>query len=269
MNLTIIITHHKTPELLRLCLNSIFSNLGKTKFEVLIADSQTNDEMKEDFLDEFPRIQFLGSKDNLGYAKIVNKAVLHASGEYILVLNADIIVKKGAVEYMLGFMKKNKNVGVAGPQLINFDGSIQCSRFKFYTPTIAILRRTAVGKTPWGKKKVEDFLMKDKSISINDNEPYEADWLMGSAIMLRASTFEKVGLFDERFFMYFEDVDLCTRIKAVGLKIFYLPAAKMYHYHIRISYKKGGLGDLVANRYARIHVISALKYFWKHNFLRH
>lgn len=265
MKLSIIITHHKTPELLTICLQSIQNTIGNINHEIFIADSETDESAKEEIESQFPEIIFLDSQENLGYSKIVNRAILKASGEYLLVLNADIIATKNAISSLIEYLEQNPAVGMVGPRLTNFDGTTQCSRFKFYSPTTILYRRTFLGKMKWGKNKLNKTLISDLPMDGKNLKPYEADWLMGSSLLIRAEALEKVGLLDERFFMYFEDMDWCHRFKDLGYKIMYFPQATMYHYHIRISYKRGGAMDLLFNPHARIHVSSALKYFLKYH----
>lgn len=262
---SIIITHHKTPDLLQACLKSIRDTINKDiTHEIFVADSDSDSDTIDNIAKRFPNVQFINSTGNLGYSKIVNRAILKASGEFIFVLNADILAKKNAINLMLDYMKHHSEIGILGPKLINFDGTIQYSRFRFYTPLTILCRRTFLGKTKWGQNIIHQTFLKNLPTEGGNILPYEADWLMGSALLLRAEALEQVGLLDERFFMYFEDIDWCRRFKDAGYKIVYFPTAVMYHYHIRISHKSGGLSDLFFNPYARTHVASAIKYFWKY-----
>ena len=109
-------------------------------------------------------------------------------------------------------------------------------------------------------------MKKELAARKNDNEAMECDWLMGAALLFQKGFFEKMGEFDERFFMYFEDVDMARRAHDEGYKVVYFPAVKMYHYHQKASQKKGGVADIFINKYSRIHLLSAFKYFLKHGF---
>jgi len=116
-----------------------------------------------------------------------------------------------------------------------------------------------LGKLNWGKNKIEQFLI----FSGNDNHSYPVDWLQGSAMLVRKAAIEKAGLLDESFFMYLEDADWCRRFWQNGFEVVYLSTAQMAHYYYRTSQKWGGLLDLFLNKYARMHLMSAFKYFWK------
>jgi len=147
-----------------------------------------------------------------------------------------------------------------GPQLLNFNGSVQESCFCFYRPLTILYRRTWLGKTKKGKADLDRFLMKD----FDRQTTRPVDWLLGAALMVRASALKQIGPMDERFFLYFEDVDWCRRFQADGWGVVYFPEAKMHHYHGRTSKKSGGIRDIFFNKYTWIHLASAVKYFWKY-----
>ncbi len=177
-----------------------------------------------------------------------------------MILNADLILFKDALWQMIEYLENNPQIGLLGPQLLNFNGSIQDSAYRFYRPLTIIYRRTFLGRTKMGKADLDRFLMKDRDHRV----PFDVDWLLGAALMVRRRALEEVGLMDERFFLYFEDVDWCRRYHDAGWRVVYLPAAKMHHYHGRVSKKRNGLGDILFNKYAWIHIASAIKYFLKY-----
>lgn len=249
--LSIIITHHKTPELLDLCLGSIKKTVKNIKYEIIIVDSESQEKTKELLRDKYSKTKLIPFEKNEGYSKIVNAGLKKTKGNYILILNADIIVLGGAVAKMLKYMKSHPEAGIVGPQLLDFTGNVQASCFSFPTIGTIVARRTFLGKTKWGKKKINRFLQR-------------ADWVQGSAIMVRKKALKKIGLLDERFFMYFEDTDWCRRFWQNNYKIVYLPTAKMAHYYHRASKRLGPILDILFNKRTRIHILSALKYFWKY-----
>jgi len=207
-----------------------------------------------------PSVVFIPLKENVGFGKMVNIGLKKAQGQYLLILNADIIIHKPeTISLMIEHLKTHPEVGLLGPQLLNFNGSPQDSCFRFYTPAIVLCRRSILGKTNWGKKIIDRFLMKD----IDKTKPITVDWLMGSIFLTTAEAVKKIGLMDESFFMYFEDVDWCRRFHQAGYQIVYFPEAQVYHYHGQASKKGWGIFDFLLSRYARIHLISAIKYFWK------
>jgi GT2 family glycosyltransferase len=246
-------------------LNSVKEDLKEVGFdwEIIVTDSATIEKTEEMMKEEFSDVIFIPAKDNIGFGKSINIALKRAKGEYLFIINADIVMdEKGVIENMLKFMEEHKEIGMLGPKLWNINNTWQQSCFRFYNPMTVIYRRTPLGKTPFGKKDIDEFLMKDIFDKGEVTEPIPVDWLMGSAMMVRRSDLEKVGGFDERYFMYFEDVDWARRFWENGLKVIYYPKVTMYHHHFQSS-KKSSLWQSMFNKYARIHVQSAIKYFKK------
>ena len=257
--LSIIITHHKALVLLKLCLKSIKENIGSLEYEIIVVDSQSEPTTQDLIEEKFPEIKFIPFSKNVGYAKIVNVGIKASRGEYILILNADILITKNSVSQMLEFIQKNPRVGIVGPQLLTFANEFQHSCFRFPSIGAIAARRTFLGRLNWGKKKIKEFLIKEKDSPLKKT----VDWIQGSAMLVSKQAIEKVGLMDERFFMYLEDTDWCRRFWQNGYQVVYYPSVKMFHYYYRVSKKWNSLLDTLFNKYTRIHLISAVKYFWK------
>jgi N-acetylglucosaminyl-diphospho-decaprenol L-rhamnosyltransferase len=260
MELSIIITRYKNPEMLRVCIDSIRKHLFLKDWEMIVSDSETDEETEMMMREEYPDVQFIPSQKNIGFEGTVKKGYEKCRGKYILILNHDIIVKKNSIEKILDYIKNHPEVGICGPKLLNFNDSLQLSCFKYYTPLTILYRRTFLGRMNFAKKHLDEFLMKNfdhKSIC-------EVDWLMGSAMITTRSAIEKVGLMDSRFKLYFEDVDWCRRFWEKGFKVVYFPFSEMYHYHGRGSAGKNTVKTLFSNRLVWIHISSAIKYFIKY-----
>ena len=260
MELSIIITSYKNPELLKVCLDSIKKNCSIKECEIIVADSETQEKTEIMMREDYPEITFIPSPKNIGFGATMRRGYQASRGEYVLILNSDIIVKAGSVEKLLDYLKNNPAVGVVGPKLLNFNESLQYSCFRFYTPLTIVYRRTFIGKLAFAKKQIDTFLMKE----FDHNTPKEVDWVMGSAMLVRRKNIEKVGLIDERFKMYFEDTDWCRRFWENGFKVVYSPDSQMYHYHGKGSADKNAIISLFTNRLAWIHITSAVKYFIKY-----
>jgi len=257
--LSIIITHYQTPVLLKLCLKSIQDNIDNVKYEIIVGDSESKKETQEMIEEKFPEVKLICFPKNVGYAKIVNAGIKASEGDYILILNADILISKNSVSSLLNFIQDHPTAGIVAPKLLGFNSLSQYSAFRFPDWGAFLARRTFLGNLNWGKKKIDRFLIKDKKLS----SPEEVDWVQGSAMLTTKEAIEKVGLIDERFFMYLEDADWCRRFWQNGYQVIYLPNSQMYHYYYRISKKWSGLLDIAFNKYTRIHIVSAFKYFWK------
>jgi N-acetylglucosaminyl-diphospho-decaprenol L-rhamnosyltransferase len=260
MELSIIITSYKNPELLRVCIDSIKRNYTGKDYEIIIADSETGEEIEMMIREDYPDIVFLPSKKNIWFGGCVRSGYATSKGDFILVLNDDIIVKKGSIEKLLEYIKSDRKIGVVGPQLLNFNDTLQISCFRFVTPLIILYRRTPLGKLWFAKKSLDYYLMKD----FGHDRIQEVDWVLGSAMMTRREAIEKVGQIDKLFTYYFEDTDWCRRFWEKGFKVVYFPISQMYHYHRRGSAGKGVFKLVFFNKFTRLHIASAVKYFLKY-----
>jgi GT2 family glycosyltransferase len=260
MELSIAVNNYRNPDLLKLCLNSIKKNVKGLDYELIVADSETQEETEIMMREEYPEAKFFPFKENVGFQVMLNKGIKESSGKFILLLNGDIIVTPDSVEKILSYMKENPAIGIAGPKLLNFNGTIQDSCFHFYRPITIIYRRTFLNKFNFARKHLNWFLMKD----YDHMSPKEVDWLMGSAMLVSREAVEKVGLMDPQFFMYMEDVDWCRRFWESGYKVIYYPLSVMNHYHGKGSDKGGFFYSLFSNRLTWTHIFSAIRYFKKY-----
>ena len=260
MELSIVITSYKNPELLKVCIDSIKSNLTLTDFEIIVADSETEEKTEMMMREDYPEIKFIPSEKNIGFGGTANNGYRASKGKYILILNGDIIVKKNSIERLLEYIKNKNEVGIVGPKLLNFNETLQFSCFRFYSPLTIVYRRTLLGKMKFAKKHLNWFLMKD----FNHESVKEVDWLMGSALMTKKEAVEKVGLLDEKYKMYFEDTDWCLRFWKNNFKVIYFPESEMYHYHGKGSAGKSVIGSLLFNRLTWWHIRSAVRFFGKY-----
>ena len=262
--LSIIVLNFKNPPLLRLCLKSLVNTISKNfNYEIIVVDSQSTPETRNIVTEEFPKANLVAFNKNIGYTKGINEGIKNASGDYYLILNPDIIPLKNSIEKLLDYLIKNKDIGLIGPKLLNFDGSRQDSCFKFYTPLIVSYRRTFLGRLPWAKNKLNEFLMKN----VNLSQISSVDWLMGSAIMTRRKAVESIGLMDEKLFLYMSDVDWAKRFWENNYKIVYYPESEMYHYHRRSSKGRLLMFDIFFNKETKWHLSDAVRYFRKHGIL--
>lgn len=259
MDVSIIITHFRSRPLLKLCLDSVRRAAGPSRVEVIVSDSATEREPMAAFAAGYPEVRWLWHEQNVGYAKLVNDGIAASRGAMLFILNSDIILLAGAVQALSDCLSDHPRVGVAGPQLLNIDETPQDSAFRFYSPAIILVRRTWLKRLSWFRRKLAMFRRADRPR--DHAEP--VDWLMGSALAIRREAFEAVGPFDERFFMYFEDVDWCRRCWEAGFEVHYVPQAQAIHYHQQQSRSRSIL-DILFNPYTRIHVWSAVKYFLKY-----
>jgi hypothetical protein len=155
-------------------------------------------------------------------------------------------------------MEADPEIGLAGPKQYYPDKTAQDSCFRWYGLLTPFYRRTFLGRTKFGQKDLDRILMKD----YNKESGLAVDWLLGSFLFCRRSVLDKIGLFDERFFMYFEDADLCRRCWAAGFKVYYFPEAEIIHNHIRQSAQDPWY-KFFLNKLSVIHIASWIKYLKK------
>lgn len=261
--LSIIIVNFRNPPLLRLCLKSLGKVL-RPDFakEIVVVDVASTIETRN-IISEFPEANPVCFKQNIGYTKGVNEGVKNSNGDAVLILNSDIIPIRNSIENMYQHLHKNDDIGMIGPQLLNFDGTSQVSFFRFPSPSTLIYRRTFLGRLPFGKNHLGYFMMED----VDHSKPHPIDWLMGSAFMLSRKAIDKVGLMDESMFLYMSDVDWPRRFWENGYKVMYYPDSKLYHYHKRDSKGHFGILDVLVKKESRWHIVDAFRYFKKHGII--
>ena len=260
MKLSIVIVNYKNLDIMRLCLRSILNSDIPGEYEILVIDSEAEKESQETITDEFLNVRYAPVPYNTGYSKGVNIGLANSLGEKILILNPDTVVKKDSISRLMEFLDQNPDVGLVGPRLLNFDGTFQQSAFRFYKPLNIIYRRTFLGKTKFGSKALDYFTLQDIDLA----KPAEVDWLTGSALMTTSLALKKVGLLDEKLFLYFSDVDWAKRFLQKGYKIVYYPISEIFHYHQRESKSKWGILDPIFNKKTRWHLKDAVNYFLKY-----
>jgi len=262
MDLSIIIVNYHSRAKLETCLDSILKvSPDNFSYEIILVENNSGDDLS-DLVNISDKIKLINSSKNLGMGGGNNLGIKAATGDYIFILNPDTVIKENAVSILLNYLKTNPTVAIVGPKLLNPDGSLQysCSRFpKVYMP---ILRRTFLGD--YFAVNRDEFQMRE----FDHNSIKEVDWLMGSALMFKKQLVLDNGKiweprFDELYFMYFEDTDLCRTAGKNGFKVVYNPEAILIHDHARESAKYPWYLAIFLDRLAWRHIGSWVKYFYK------
>jgi N-acetylglucosaminyl-diphospho-decaprenol L-rhamnosyltransferase len=259
MKLSIIIVNFNSGRVTQGCLAALLDHRLPEQTEIIVVDNGSRDDSVLFLKSDFPEINVIDNKRNLGYAAGVNIGLAKAKGEFILILNPDIIALPDAVVKLVSFMDKNTDVGMAGAMLMSPNGQLQTSCFRYYTPLTIFYRRTWLGKTRLGRRALSNFLMND----YDHRNVRDVEWLMGSCLIVRSRAARQVGGMDERFFMYFEDVDWCRRMWEFGWRVTYVPQAVFSHFYQQSS-RKQSLFGIITNRSTRDHIRSAARYFNKY-----
>jgi GT2 family glycosyltransferase len=254
MKLSIAIVHYRTPDLLLSCLRSIDAFPPVISYEVMVVDNYSNDGTVDFIRNKYPKIALIENSDNRGFGRAANQAFAQSQAEFFLLLNPDISLGEGAIQHLLDGIQSNPSVGLCAPRLINPDGTLQYSCRRYHTLAAIVLRRTMLGRLFPNHKALRNYLMMDWDHST----AREVDWVLGAAFMLRREAIPNGRVMDERYFLYFEDVDLCLRLRKAGWKVMYYPEAVMVHHHQRES------ASTIWNRAKFEHLKSWIKFSWKH-----
>jgi GT2 family glycosyltransferase len=217
--LSIVVINRNTRELLDGCLGSIVSLVADIPMEVFVVDNGSSDGSQRMVRERYPAVRLLELGRNFGFAAANNRALVLSAGKYCLLLNSDTVVTSGAVEAVVTYLEKNEEVGIAGLQLLNADGSRQNSIANF--PSLltelfnkSLLRRLSPGRYP-GKER-------------SYPGPIDVESVIGACLFVRRKTMEQVGMLDEEYFFYLEETDWCLRVRTGGRVIQY-PGASIYH----------------------------------------
>ncbi|MDY7076453.1 MAG: glycosyltransferase family 2 protein [Chloroflexota bacterium] len=230
VELSIVIVSWNVRDLLRQCLRSISSLSSSLSSEIIVVDNGSADGSVEMVQAEFPSVRVITNVDNRGFPTAINQGIGVAQGRYIFLLNPDTEVVDDALGTMVTFADVHSDVGIIGPQLLDPDGSVQSSRRRF--PTLA----TAFFESTWLTHYAPRSLLRHyQMLDTPDNATQDVDWVDGAAFMARRKAVEQVGLMDEGFFMYSEELDWCRRFRETGWRVVYLPAARIVHHRGKSS----------------------------------
>lgn len=266
LNIAIVNYHSKNDAIA--AVSSLIRDMEQCPFDVqitIVDNSGNRDGIKDELKYNFPTVQYLDSGDNVGFGRGTNIGFKAAPARYYFALNADVIIPDNSrvIEKIIRFMDGRSEIGAIGPKLVNHDGSLQYTCFRFDLPSLLIKPLKQLNfdkKHRWAKRHVEKLEMRD----FDHNETRPVDWVLGAAIVVRGEAVEQIGWFDEKYFMYMEDCDWCRVLWDRGWPVYYVHDIAIKHGHARDSARVPGIfRALFANRLARIHLASWFKYLWK------
>lgn len=220
--------------------------------EMIYVDNCSNDGSVEFVRQNYPQVTIIQNQQALGFGENNNKGVLAAHGDYIAIINPDIVIIDDALAQMLNYAQKHENVGIIVPQLLNPDGTLQLSVRRYIDIKSLVSRGLTKGKDSANNEKVNRYLCKD----IDPSKTQEVDWAIGAAMFMKRERYAELGGFDTDYFLYMEDEDICLRSWKMNRPVVYLPSAKMIHNHLRASSKIG--------KKMFLHMKSMVTFFRKH-----
>lgn len=244
--LIIVIVSFRTKVHLRRCLLSLRENPPQVGYQVMVVDNASGDGTVSLVRGEFPQVLLRDERENLGFAKGCNRVLQLPPPKYILFLNPDVLVERGAIDLMVSLLEERGEVGIVGGGLWGFDGRLQPTYRQFPTyGNLFTTKRSIIGRLLGRGPQPREVAG-------------EVDSVAGAFMMIRGELFHRLEGFDERFFMYVEDVDLCYRAKGMGMKAFYLPQARARHFW-------GASTRLYRKRMVVEHHKSLYRFFEKHH----
>lgn len=254
VELSIIIVNWNVRDLLDACLASIYaSDFDSKNYEIIVVDSASDDGSSDMLREKYPQVILLPQTANIGFTRGNNLGLAQARGKHLLLLNPDTELSRAALAQLLEYMKERPAVGIIGPHTLNSDGSHQSTRRRF--PTFM----TGIFESSWLSQWAPAAVEKDyRLLNTRDDEIIEADWVQGSAILLRREVYQDIGELDDGYTMYYEELDYCRRAVSAGWRVVYHGGARITHH--------GGKSSEQASAFKQIHFhTSKLRYFHKHH----
>ncbi|HCE17434.1 MAG TPA: glycosyltransferase family 2 protein [Anaerolinea thermolimosa] len=222
---SVIIVNWNARQYLARCLAALVEHGAGVDYDLWVVDNASEDDSVAFVQQAYPQAHLIMNAQNVGFARANNQAIAQSTGRFLLLLNSDAFLQAGALESLLQAMRNHPDTGIAGAQLFYEDGRLQRSCYAF--PTLASelwqtlwLDRLFPHSRVFGGYQMTWWAM---------DTPREVDWVMGACILVRREALEQVGGFDESFFMYSEETDLCYRMKQAGWKVRYVPDARVVH----------------------------------------
>ena len=218
LDLSVVIVSWNVRELLKGCLQSIYDSIQGLRFEVFVIDNASHDGSPEMVRAEFPNAHLVANSENLGFGRANNQALRLCSGHYVLLINPDTVIPQDAIRRMIAFMERHPRAGLVGPELLNRNG------------------RLLVNWVRWSPRHVAEFLI-EELVSLRRNrtrilfrQPHRVRILTGACWLVRHEAMAGIGFYDEDFFMYVEEPDVCARMRDAGWEIWLLRDIQVTHY---------------------------------------
>jgi hypothetical protein len=221
------ITNYNTKDFLASCIDSVIQGVKGYSYEIIVVDDASSDGSADMVRKKYPQVKVIENEINKGYVKSNNIGIRASGGRYIMSLNSDTVVIDGSIEIIVKFLDNNPDTGAAGPKLLNSDGSIQLqARRGFPTPLNSFFYFSGLSRLFPENRAIGGYLL----TYLDERIATEVDSLCGAAMAVRREVISEVGLMDESYIMYGDDIDWCYRIKQAGWKIYYLPEAEIIHF---------------------------------------
>jgi N-acetylglucosaminyl-diphospho-decaprenol L-rhamnosyltransferase len=255
VDVSVVVINYNTAHLLKEMRTSLAAARKGLTLEIIVVDNASRDGSAAVLRREFGDAQLIFNASNVGFGRANNQALSHVIGRFVLLLNTDAFVSADTVRQTVEFMDDHPDCGIVGVRLVGRDGQLQPGCRHFPTPWNAFLHRTGM------ERFFPRVQMVDEPIE-DDATPRECDWVPGCYMLVRKEVFDQCGHFDPRYFLYFEEVDFCRRVKSEGWKVFYFPQATVVH--LGGESAKSDARLTAAGQISVLQIESELLYYRKH-----
>jgi N-acetylglucosaminyl-diphospho-decaprenol L-rhamnosyltransferase len=257
VDVTAIVINYNTKDLLRPCVEALRRAAAGLRLQIVLVDNDSRDGSADLLRSEFADCELVINTINVGFGRANNQAFALARGRYLLLLNTDAFVEPGSVGQTVRYLEEHPECGVLGVRLVGADGALQPSCRYFPTPWNEFVAYTGLARLFRSTRLVDDM-------SWDHGSPRECDWVPGCYYLVRRSVVDQVGLFDPRFFLYYEEVDHCRSVKAAGWQVVFYPYATVVHIGGE-SAKTDGEISSAGRQISALQIESSLLYYRKHH----
>lgn len=254
MRLSVVFLSYNTRDLTRQALNSVLAAAEGLEAEIFVVDNASADGSADMIAEEFPQVKLVCNEANVGFSAGNNVALRQVTGEYALLINTDTIVRRDALHAMVDFLDAHPEAGACGCKILDPDGTLQLdSRRGFPTPLAAFCKMSGLSRL----FPKHPLMARYHLTHLDPEQTAEIEVLSGSCMMVRKAAMDQVGLLDEDYFMYGEDIDWCYRFHQAGWKIYYLPTTAIIHFRgesgrgtpLKILYRKSRAMSIFVNKH--------------------
>ena len=229
---SIIIVNYNVEYFIKKCIESIKDTISSSKYEIIVVDNNSTDNSLQILKNNFKKITIIENENNLGFSKAVNIGIKNSSGKYIALINPDIFFVEDTLMILRKYLIENIDVGIVGCKVLNPDGTFQLSSRRSFPDIFSLFSKQVGLSMLFPNSK---FFSKYNQTYISLDEIQKTDSISGACMMFKRNIIRRIGYFDERFFLYFEDTDYCLRAINAGYFVIYNPQTQIIHYKRKSS----------------------------------
>ena len=255
-DLSVVLVSYNTAHLLKRLFATLDRATGNLKLQIIAVDNASTDNSVEILEREYPAVTLIKNNKNVGFGRANNQAIAHVKGRHTLLLNTDAFLAPDSLEKTVSFMEEHPRCGVLGGKLVNEDGQLQPSCRYFPTPWNVFLQKTGLSRFFPTSRLIDDLSWDHASVR-------QCDWVPGCFYLIRGKVLEQLGLFDPRFFLYYEEIDHCRSVKTAGWEVIYYPDTEVVHIGGESAKSTSTISE-VGRQISPLQIESELLYFRKY-----